>query len=140
MTHLFEPGAIGAPREVVFVGGDHEDAFLFEEALIGTGSGIAVHCQDAASFRQYMGEKLSNGALHGIAAVIVDLALPGAHGVKLLRELQQDGPTQRLPVFALSAFGTSTVQGTEASHVWPKPSDLAGFEQLVSGVDRFEAA
>ena len=125
-----------SPNEVIFVGDDHEDAYLLDQALAVHDQGSeTLHFSTVEACRTYLHRQHAAGGLKGIFAILVDLTLPGARGLNYLRELKACMETRNLPVIMLAETGhpiAHMCRREGAEHVMEKPGDLAGFEQLVS--------
>jgi len=117
-------------KKILIIEDDPDIAFLYKSALEESGYTVDT-APDGDKGLAAIREKEYD-------LVLLDLMLPGKHGMSVLRELKSDDATKSLPVYILSALGDDIVEdqaaNTGADGYFVKSDFNPG--QLVQEVDK----
>lgn len=117
-------------KKILIIEDDPDIAFLYQSALEESGYTV-----DTAPDGDSGLEKIKTETYD---LVLLDLMLPGKHGMSVLRELKSDDVTKSIPVYILSALGDDIVEdqaaNTGADGYFVKSDYNPG--QLVQEVDK----
>src|SRR5262249_12668334 len=130
------------PVEILLVDDNPADLALAEEALQEGHVANRVHSvidgDDALAFLRREGR-------HAEAPrpdlIILDLSMPGKHGLELLAEIKADKDLRRIPVIVLTASSNPEdilrSYDLQASCYITKPADLDLFQQVMTSIQDF---
>lgn len=117
-------------KKILIIEDDPDIAFLYQSALQESGYTV-----DTAPDGDSGLDKVKEGTYD---LVLLDLMLPGKHGMSVLRELKTNDDTKELPVYILSALGDDIVadqaSNTGANGYFVKSDYNPG--QLVEEIDK----
>jgi len=117
-------------KKILIIEDDPDIAFLYQSALQESGYTV-----DTAPDGDSGLKKIQEGAYD---LVLLDLMLPGKHGMSVLRELKTNDDTKEIPVYVLSALGDDIVadqaSNTGANGYFIKSDYNPG--QLVEEIDK----
>lgn len=117
-------------KKILIIEDDPDIAFLYQSALQESGYTVDT-APDGDSGLKKIQESTYD-------LVLLDLMLPGKHGMSVLRELKTNDDTKELPVYILSALGDDIVadqaSNTGANGYFVKSDFNPG--QLVEEIDK----
>jgi len=117
-------------KKILIIEDDPDIAFLYQSALQESG-----YMVDTAPDGDSGLKKIQESTYD---LVLLDLMLPGKHGMSVLRELKTNDDTKELPVYILSALGDDIVadqaSNTGANGYFVKSDFNPG--QLVEEIDK----
>jgi CheY-like chemotaxis protein len=132
-----------APLSVLLVDDDPGDVVLISEVFAehhGDATELSVVNDGAEALALLRGEA-PYGERSRPDVVLLDLNLPGKHGLEVLAEIKDDSSLRTIPVIVLSTSDASEdvlrSYYLHANAYITKPTDFGRFREIVQEVDRF---
>lgn len=127
---------------VLLVEDDSEDARLLSQALRETRAEVSVErLEDGSAVRQWIRHVTRAPGTSRPDLVVLDLHLPDAHGVELLREMREHPALRALPVVVLTSSeadrDVDAAWNAEATTYYVKPANYDEYLRLASDLQTF---
>ena len=128
--------------EILLIDDNSSDVMMFRRALnaVGSESKLTV-CEDGSKAMDYLLKAESDLNAVRPDLIILDLKLPGTHGLQILKFIKTDDVLRRIPVIILTD-SDSAQDVTDAYNLYAncfiiKPRDSDLFMKYVEYIDNF---
>ncbi len=129
----------GAPADVLLIDDDPGDALMIREAFTAAGTGSRFHVlPDGDQALRFLRRDGQYAAAARPALILLDLDLPGLHGLDVLAQIKADPVLAIIPVIVLSGSrdpgNVTRAYARHANAYITKPADLDAYDEMVKQI------